>query len=83
MTTLTMREFRSKLASTLDLTDSGQQVVIRRGQRMYAIVPFDFNELQFSPELELRISKAREEHENGQTLSFDSARTAQQWMDSL
>jgi hypothetical protein len=83
MTTLTARDFRSKMAETFDLTDAGERVFIRRKHRLYAIVPINEDELEITPELQAKIEKARKEYREGKTLSFNGASDAQKWMDEL
>lgn len=41
MTTISMRDFRSNLAATFDKADAGEQVLVRRGNKLYTIVPVD------------------------------------------
>ncbi len=38
MNTLTVRDFRNKMAAAFDMTDAGENIFIRRGNRIYAIV---------------------------------------------
>ena len=39
--TLTIKDFRSKMAFSFDRADAGDPVVIRRKHRLYAILPVD------------------------------------------
>jgi antitoxin (DNA-binding transcriptional repressor) of toxin-antitoxin stability system len=83
MTTLTIRDFRSKLAASLDLVDRGESVLVRRGNKLYTIIVVEDNELDITPQLKQKIEKARQEFVNGTTLEFPDAAAAQQWMDEL
>lgn len=83
MTTLTIRDFRSNLAASFDLVDKGESVLVRRRGKVYTIVVVEDNELEITPQLAKRIEKAREEYRIGQTLQFENAAAAQQWMDEL
>ena len=83
MTTLTIRDFRSNLAASFDLVDKGESVLVRRRGKVYTIVAVEDNELEITPQLAERIEKAREEYHLGQTLEFENASAAQQWMNEL
>lgn len=83
MTTLTIRDFRSNLAASLDRVDQGEQVLVRRGSKIYTIIAVEDNELEITPQLAAKIEKARQEYLDGETLEFENASAAQQWMDEL
>lgn len=83
MTQLTVRDFRSNMAASLDRVDAGEQIFIRRKKQLYTIVPVEDNELGITPELAAKIDKARKEFREGRTLRFESAAAAQKWMDEL
>mgnify|MGYP002626528130 CR=1 FL=1 len=83
MTTLSIRDFRSNLANSLDLVDKGESVLVRRRGKVYAIVVVEDQDLEISPQLAMKIEKAREEYRAGSTMEFENATAAQQWMDEL
>ncbi len=83
MIPLTMRDFRSQMATSFDRVDAGERVFIRRKRQLYTIVPVNESDLTITPELAERIEKARQEFRDGKTLHFDNAAAAQKWMDSL
>ena len=83
MTTLSIRDFRSNLAASLDRVDNGEQVLVRRGNKVYTIIVVDDQELEFSPQLVEKIDRARAEFKSGEALAFENAAAAQQWMDEL
>ena len=83
MTTLSIRDFRSNLAASLDRVDNGEQVLVRRGNKVYTIIVVDDQELEFTPQLVEKIERARAEYKSGETLAFENAAAAQQWMDEL
>ncbi|MCR5140618.1 MAG: hypothetical protein K6B45_10700 [Bacteroidaceae bacterium] len=83
MTTLTIRDFRSRMAAIFDKTDAGETVFIRRNNRLYTIVPVEDNDLAVTPELASKIEKARKEYSAGEAMTFNTAAEAQQWMDEL
>ena len=51
MTTLTIRDFRSNLAASLDRVDKGEQILVRRGSKTYTIIVVDDGELEITPQL--------------------------------
>ena len=71
------------MAATFDLTDHGEQVFIRRNNRLYTIIPVVDHDLTIAPELQAKIDKARQEYLEGKALVFANAHEAQQWMDNL
>lgn len=83
MTTLTIRDFRSQLAASLDRVDQGERILVRRGKKVYTIVVVDDGEIEITPQLAEKIEKARQEYQAGTALEFESASAAQQWMDEL
>ena len=83
MTTLTIRDFRSNLAASLDRVDKGEQIMVRRGKKIYTIVVVEDGELAITPQLAAKIDKARQDYREGATLEFENASAAQQWMDEL
>lgn len=83
MYTLTVRDFRSNMASSFDKVDAGERVLIRRKRHTYALIPVNDDDLTITPELQARIEEARREHKEGRTLTFETASEAQRWMDEL
>lgn len=83
MTALTVRDFRSQMATSFDRVAAGERIFIRRKNRLFTLVPVDDDDLTITPALAAKIEKARKEHREGKTLKFDSAAAAQKWMDEL
>jgi len=84
MTTLTMTDFRSNMASSFDRVDAGEFVFINRGrQKIYAIIPIEDDDLSISPELASKIEKARQEHRDGKGITLNSREEMEKWFDSL
>jgi len=83
MTALTMRDFRSNLATSFDRVDSGERIYIRRNRKLYTLVSVEDDDLTITPALAAKIEQARQEHREGKTLKFESAAAAQKWMDEL
>ena len=59
MTTLTIRDFRSYLAASLDLVDQGERILLHRGNKIYTIIIIEDSELEITPQLAEKIEKAR------------------------
>ena len=71
------------MAATFDRVDASEDIFIRRGKKIYVIVPVKNDDLAISPSLQLKIDKARQEFEDGEAIRFKSAADAQRWMDEL
>ena len=83
MTQLTVRDFRSQMASSLDRVDAGEHVFIRRKNQLYAIVPVDDNDLAITPELAAKIEKARQEYREGKTISMKNHEDIDRYFESM
>lgn len=84
MLQVTSREFREKQASWLDIADQGEQVVIRRrGKRSYLLTPISDSDLTITPELEMKIEKAREQYRNRETITCNTKEELHRFLDSL
>lgn len=80
---MTVSGFRKNMAAAFNKAASGEDVTVRRGTQLFAIVPITENELTITPELQAKIEKAREEYDKGETLHFENAEEMHKWMDSL
>lgn len=83
MRTISVRDFRSNMASSFDKTDAGEQIVIRRKNRLYAIVPIDDDELTISQGLQAKIDNARKEYEAGETVTCKTKDELHDFLESL
>ena len=84
MTTSTMRDFRSNLATSFNRVDGGERVYIRRRRKLYTLVHVEVDdEQEITPSLAAKTERARQEHREAKTLKFESAAAAQKWMDDL
>ena len=83
MTTLTIRDFRSQMATSFDRVDAGEQVFIRRKKQLYTIVPVEDNEMEITPALAEKIEKARQEHREGKGVVLKTREEIEKWFDSL
>lgn len=82
MTTVSIRDFRSRMADIFNRVDNNEKVVIRRRNKLYSIVEIKEENI-ITPELQLSIDEARKELAEGKTKHFESAAEAQKWMESL
>ena len=83
MYTITVREFRNRLATSLNQVDAGEQIVIRRNKKFYTIIPIAADEFAISPTLQAKIDKAREEVLQGQTTRVGTHEELDKYLESL
>ena len=83
MAALTMRDFRSNLATSFDRVDSGERVYIRRNSKLYTLVPVEEDDLSITPVLAAKIERARQEYREGKTVSLKSHEDIDQYFESM
>jgi len=83
MTHLTVRDFRSQMASSFDRVDAGEHVFIRRKNQLYTIVPVSEDDLTITPELAAKIEKARQEYRKGKTISLKTHEDIDRYFESM
>lgn len=83
MEALSVSEYRKNLAASFARADEGEKVLIRRKNKIYALVSVGKDDLMITPELRKRIDEARQDFMEGKTLHFKSAADAAKWMDEL
>ena len=83
MTTLTVRDFRSQMATSFDRVDAGEKVFIRRKKQLYTIVPVEDDEMEITPALAEKIEKARQEYREGKGVALKTREDIEKWFDSL
>ena len=83
MTQLTIRDFRSQMASSFDRVDAGEHVFIRRKNQLYTIVPVSEDDLTITPELAAKIEKARQEYREGKTISLKTHEDVDKYFESM
>lgn len=83
MTQLTVRDFRSQMASSFDRVDAGEHVFIRRKNQLYTIVPVSEDDLTITPELAAKIEKARQEYREGKTISLKTHEDVDKYFESM
>ena len=83
MTQLTVRDFRSQMASSFDRVDAGEHVFIRRKNQLYTIVPVSEDDLTITPELAAKIEKARQEYRDDKTISLKTHEDVDKYFESM
>ena len=83
MEALSVREYRNTLAASFTKADNGEQVLIRRKNEIYALVKVGREDLMITPELQVRIDKAREEIKSGKCITLKSSEDIDAYFDSL
>ena len=59
MDILNVRDFRADMAANFDRVDAGERVLVRRRNRLYAIVPVADEDLAITPVLQAKTAKAK------------------------
>ena len=83
MTQLTVRDFRSQMASSFDRVDAGEHLFIRRKNQLYTIVPVSEDDLTITPELAAKIEKARQEYRDDKTISLKTHEDVDKYFESM
>ena len=83
MTQLTVRDFRSQMASSFDRVDAGGRVFIRRKNQLYTIIPVSEDDLTITPELAAKIEKARQEYREGKAVSLKTHEDVDRYFESM
>ena len=83
MEALSVREYRNNLAASFTTADNGEQVLIRRKNEIYALVKVGREDLMITPELQVKIDKAREEIKSGKCITLKSSEDIDAYFDSL
>lgn len=80
---ISTREFRERQASVLDMADRGENIIIRRGSKAYALTPITADDLYFTPEIMAKIDRSIEQARQGRVHRFGSAEELDRYLDSL
>lgn len=59
MDILNVRDFRADMAANFDRVDAGERVLVRRRNRLYAIVPVADEDLSITPGLQAKTAKTK------------------------
>lgn len=77
------REFRDRQASILDMADKGENIVIRRGNRTYAITPISDDDLYFTPEILARIDNSLRQAKEGKVHVMNEGESFDDFLDRI
>jgi antitoxin (DNA-binding transcriptional repressor) of toxin-antitoxin stability system len=83
MNTMTVSGFRRNMAAAFNKAAEGENVMVRRGTQVFAIVPVSDDELTITPELQAKIDKARAEIKSGKCVTLKSHEDIDRYFDSL
>ena len=83
MNTLTVSGFRRNMAEAFNKAASGEDVMVRRGTQVFAIIPIADKKSSISTELQDKIDKARKEYSNGNYVSCATKEELDNFLDSL
>ena len=83
MNTMTVSGFRRNMAAAFNKAAEGENVMVRRGTQVFAIVPVSDDELTITPELQAKIDKARAEIKSGKCVTLKSHEDIDKYFDSL
>lgn len=71
------------MATSFDRVDAGEQVVIRRKNRLYTLVPMPMEEETITPELATKIEQARKEFREGKTICLKNHEDIERYFESM
>lgn len=80
---MTVSGFRRNMAAAFNKAAEGENVMVRRGTQVFAIVPVSDDELTITPELQEKIDKARAEIKSGKCVTLKSHEDIDRYFDSL
>ena len=83
MEALSVRDYRNNLAASFARADNGEQVLIRRKNKIYALVNIGREDLMITPELQARIDEARKAYREGNCVACHNKEELKSFLDSL
>lgn len=83
MEALSVRDYRNHLADSFTRADNGENVYIRRKNRIYALVSIGNEDMMVTPQLQTRIDEARKAYQEGDCVSCESKAELHAFLDSL
>lgn len=83
MEALSVRDYRNNLAASFARADSGEPVLIRRKNQIYALVSVGREDLMITPELRARIAEAEKACREGNCVVCSSQDELDRYLDSL
>lgn len=83
MEALSVRDYRNNLATSFTRADNGEKVLIRRKNRIYALVSVGREDLMITPELQARIEEAEKNCREGRCVTCSTPKELDRYLDSL
>lgn len=83
MEAVSVTEFRKNLAAYFDKADEGEKVLIRRKNKIYALVSVGKDDLMITPELRKRIDEARQDFMEGRCVTCRTKEELEAYLESL
>lgn len=71
------------MAASFDKSDAGEQVLIRRGNKLYALVAITSEEQTITPKLQAKIDQARQEYKDEKFISCSTHKQLHTFLDAL
>ncbi len=83
METLSVRDYRNNLSTSFDKVDNGENVYIRRRNRIYALISIENEDLTVTPALNRRIKEVHEAYQQGKCITCSTNEELTSFLDSL
>lgn len=83
MEALSVRDYRNNLSASFDRANTGETVIIRRRNQLYALTSLGNEDVSISPQLQKRIDEARKAYQNGNFISCKTPKELTDYLDSL
>lgn len=83
METITTRDFRSNMAALFNKVDAGEQILVRRNNRMYTVIPVESYDLTMTSDMWKRIEAARKEIKEGNCITCRTEEELDTFLNSL
>lgn len=83
MEALSVRDYRNNLAASFARADSGEPVLIRRKNQIYALVSVGREDLMITPQLKARIEEVEKACREGDCVSCGTKEELENYLDSL
>lgn len=83
MEALSVRDYRNNLAASFARADSGEAVLIRRKNQIYALVSVGREDLMITPRLQARIEEVEKTAREGQCVTCSTKEELAEYLDSL
>lgn len=83
METLSVKDFRSKMAESFNRSLAGEKVYIRRKNEIYALIKMGHSDLNITPELQQRFDEVYKAYEAGECVTCNSHEELANLLNSL